>query len=508
MTRFPLASILALALGLSLLSASPADAAHRAKHSAKPSETTTIVVTGRLGRLIGLSDKAALRAAWVQYGPDGVVEARAVVEGNECPEIAIDLHRSVMTIRTTGDDKFLTVCSAPIPAQAKQAALVFLKQHAPLPPLSEGNAAWRDWMEKEYGIPVPGPQATEIDREMWRDQIAAKVRYDLVPLPLSVPDPQRIVVFGDTGCRIKGSTVQDCSDPAAWPFATIAAEAAKLKPDLVLHVGDYLYREDACPADFKGCAGTPHGDNWPTWDADFFAPARPLLAAAPWIMVRGNHEECRRAGPGWLRLLGPNAYDRAAACAVHLAPYAVPLGAMSMIVMDNADADDTSVTQASLPLYRNELAALAQAKLPVWLALHRPIWAATEGPLGMPVGGNLTMITAAGREGITAPVELMLAGHIHTFEAINYALVPHVPPQIVAGFGGDLLDETPANLHGTIFQGDSGVRVSEGLSIGGFGFLLMTRQGDVWMIDVHDWQGRIERQCVFRAGRLACPKPR
>jgi hypothetical protein len=29
------------------------------------------------------------------------------------------------------------------------------------------------------------------------------------------------------------------------------------------------------------------------------------LRAAPWIVVRGNHEICRRAGPGYFRLLDP-----------------------------------------------------------------------------------------------------------------------------------------------------------------------------------------------------------
>ena len=41
----------------------------------------------------------------------------------------------------------------------------------------------------------------------------------------------------------------------------------------------------------------------------------------------------------------------------------------------------------------------------------------------------------------------MLSGHIHTFEAINFNQA--VPPQIVAGNGGDAL-VTPRNLRGTI----------------------------------------------------------
>ena len=55
-----------------------------------------------------------------------------------------------------------------------------------------------------------------------------------------------------------------------------------------------------------GCAGSPYGDNWAVWQKDFFDPAAPLLAAAPWVLVRGNHELCSRGGHGWFRLLDPH----------------------------------------------------------------------------------------------------------------------------------------------------------------------------------------------------------
>ena len=65
--------------------------------------------------------------------------------------------------------------------------------------------------------------------------------------PLPRPNPRRIVVFGDTGCRIEGKRAQACNNPNEWPFPKIAAIAARAKADLVLHVGDYLYREGPCP---------------------------------------------------------------------------------------------------------------------------------------------------------------------------------------------------------------------------------------------------------------------
>jgi hypothetical protein len=393
-------------------------------------------------------------AYWVQLGPDGVAEARAVMNGSTCPSF-VTVHAEItMTPRAQANSEFALLCSAVIPAGATF-----------------------------FEISISG--------ERW-------------PLPQIHPDPQRILVIGDTGCRLKGSLVQPCNDAQQWPFPDIARNASLLMPDLVIHVGDYLYRENACPANEAGCQGTPFGDNWPTWNADFFAPAQPLLAAAPWVFVRGNHEDCQRAGPGWTRLLAPAPYDPVNICADHTPPFSVPLKAMTLVVMDNASAPDTAVDASAVPVYRKELTDLGNGQMPVWALMHRPIWAAVSGPLGVPIGGNATEIEAAGKNGIPEPVELLLAGHIHTFEAINYA-DNKVPPQILAGGGGDMLDNTPENLKGTIFQGSSGVSVKDGLSINGFSYLLMTKASPGWDIAVYDQSGEPIRHCTFAGGRVDCP---
>ena len=85
-------------------------------------------------------------------------------------------------------------------------------------------------------------------------------------------------MIGDSGCRIKVSdnVFQNCNDAATWPFATVAATAAAAAPDLVIHVGDYHYRENACPPGNVGCAGSPWGYGWDSWEADLFAPAAKL----------------------------------------------------------------------------------------------------------------------------------------------------------------------------------------------------------------------------------------
>ncbi|MGC9952975.1 MAG: metallophosphoesterase [Rhizomicrobium sp.] len=477
------------------------------RHRPPSHEQDTAATIVRSIEAVTPAQQGSLRSAWVQYGPGGVVETRAVVDGKSCPAIFVDLHQKLMQQRAASDEKFATVCAAPLPKGTNQAAIVFRVYRVPPPHAGAGVAAWEAWVHEEYGLANPGPNASEADWLAWSDAVNQKAQYQIVPLALPAPEPHRIIVLGDTGCRIKGKELQDCSDPKEWPFPRIAAKAAKLKPDLVIHVGDYLYRESACPAGFAGCAGTPYGDNGPTWDADFFTPARPLLAAAPWVFVRGNHEDCERAGPGWLRLLGPLPFDAGTPCAAHLASYSVPLGALNLVIMDNANAPDTAIASDMVPLYRSEIASLATAEAPSWLLLHRPIWGAVTGPMGLPVGGNQTMIAAVGMSGIPSPVELMLAGHIHTFEVMNFRDKDHVPPQLIAGFGGDTLDPTPSVLKGTVFQGKSGVVVKDGLSLPGFGFLLMTKDADGWTIEVHDVHGKIERTCLFRSGRLDCAKP-
>ena len=397
----------------------------------------------------------AATQAWVQAVATGGYEARVITDDAACPTLKSDKGDAVLTARAPANGAFPLTCSAPIPAGAAKASI--------------GDS--------------------------------------VLPLPLAAPN--RILVLGDTGCRIKGSALQACNDPAAWPFPSVAAAAAQLKPDLVVHVGDYLYREEPCPAGNAGCAGSPSGDNWPSWQADFFTPAAPLLAAAPWVILRGNHEDCQRAGLGFLRLMGPDAFDPAAPCNSHLAPFLVSLGGPSLAAIGDADAPDTDIDKKLVPVYTAELQGLASAPAPVWFVAHRPIWAAISGPLNIPIGGNATIIAAASDTPMPPNVALMLSGHIHTFEAINYD--GKVPPQIVAGNGGDNLDVTPLNLKGAIFQGHSGVGVKDGLSVGGFGFLMMTRQDANWMVDLYDSVGRRKGQCLFTpgsgdaVGRVDCP---
>ena len=383
---------------------------------------------------------------WVQLAPGGGAELR-IATADSCPGVTVDGAVYASVERAAPDADFpLRLCAITLPVGARSAAI--------------------------GGIAIPLPN----------------------------PSPERILIIGDTGCRIQGRTAQACNDPEKWPFATIAAEAAKLNPQLVIHVGDYDYRESACPAGNAGCAGVEWGDNWRSWIADFFTPAAPLLATAPFVFVRGNHEECSRFGPGWLRLLGPLQFVPGAACTEHIAPYAIPLQGMTLAVMDDASAPDTDAPLNLVQLYRGDLQALARlASGPVWLATHRPISGYVRIPPFISAGGNQTLLSAIQEDGFPKNVELMLSGHIHAFEAINY--IGALPPQLISGNSGDNLDAAPADLSGLNI---GGLPVSSGFTLPGFGFLLLTRERTGWNVGIYNLHGVKTRSCVFAARHLDC----
>ena len=149
-------------------------------------------------------------------------------------------------------------------------------------------------------------------------------------------------MIGDTGCRLKGDLTQDCNDVRRWPFPLVAERAAARHPDLVIHVGDYYYRESPCPKNNAGCAGSPHGDQWTSWNADLFSPVAPLLKAAPWIFVRGNHEQCGRGADGWFRFIDAAPMPQQCEQSITAPPFTVRIDGLTLNVMDSADTDDIS----------------------------------------------------------------------------------------------------------------------------------------------------------------------
>ena len=296
----------------------------------------TMALLGAALTLPAYSDAATL-AAWSQYGNDGKVEARIVTDEAACPALSVDGASQPMAERSSGVVEFpIRVCVGNIPLGAKS--------------VSAGGKT----------LPVPAAR------------------------------PHHIVVIGDTGCRLKGDLVQACNDENAWPFKAVATHAADEHPDLVIHVGDYYYRETPCKAGDTRCAGTPTGDNWPSWQADLFSPAGKLMGAAVWLAARGNHEDCKRGGLGWTVLLGRDPANTR--CIAHEKPLFLDIGGVKLALLDDNDADDKpGVIAPAAAALKSDLSAVTAAKAN-WIITHHPFHGINKVASGNQAeGGNDTL---------------------------------------------------------------------------------------------------------------------
>lgn len=347
-------------------------------------------------------------------------------------------------------------------------------------------------------------------------------------LALGTRDPRRIVVVGDSGCRIKRSdnAFQACNDAAVWPFARIAAAAAAMHPDLVLHLGDYHYRENACPPGTVGCAGSPWGYGWDAWDADFFAPAAPLLSAAPWIFVRGNHESCNRAGQGWWRFLDPRALVAGRDCndasndadGDFSEPYAVPLSrGTQLIVFDSSNVGVAPLT-ADDALYRTyapqfgRALALASGVAHNVFVNHHPILGFAADPTHPPDGvyaGNASLqsVLAAYRgEALFPPnIDVLIAGHNHLFELVSFSTAH--PIQLISGNGGTSHDAALPRTLGSGAAAVPGALVESIASTNLYGFTSLepdSQREGAWQARVWDERGNSLATCSLAGRTMRC----
>jgi len=307
----------------------------------------------------------------------------------------------------------------------------------------------------------------------------------------------------------------------------VAASAAAWKPDLVVHVGDFHYREDPCPANRPGCAGSPWGYGWGAWNADFFAPGRALLAAAPWVAARGNHEICARGGQGWMRFLDPWPYSAARSCdrpqddalADYSDPYAVPLGAgAELLVFDSANTSYKGFKPGDVRIERyaellRKIALLAGRAAHVIALDHHPLYGfgaernATTGALRLFDGdaGLIQVFGAATPRLLPANVDVLLSGHVHLQEQVSFST--DFPSQFVSGFAGTAEDIVP--LPASVPPGTQpapGADVEAMSSwIDGFGFMSMERTGpDRWQVVIHDRDGAPVNTCLVVGRHSRC----
>lgn len=387
--------------------------------------------------------------SWVQLGPDDTILARAV-RAETCPQISIDGVERTMDLRAAATaDHPNVVCESIVPSTSETVSI-------------EGTA-----------------------------------------LPLPDADPQRIAVIGDTGCRLKEpNSFQNCNDPNEWPFAGIASAAASWEPDLIIHVGDYHYRESACPAGNAGCAGSPYGDTWAAWNADFFTPAGPLLDAAPWILIRGNHEDCNRAGEGWFRYL--DALPMPAECQPFTEPWSLSIGGVNAVVLDAASTQDVEadpeITKAFEPVSQKALELAGDG--PTWLLTHKAFWSIGVGKDGQPTIWSTATYNASGFADHSNAFDLVIAGHVHMSQLLWFTPESNRAPQLIAGGGGTRLDDMASGEFDGATLGDP--ELEQGWRWQHFGFMTIQPIDGGYVTGVQLLDEPSPATCLSVGPRLTC----
>ncbi|MGW0509575.1 metallophosphoesterase family protein [Streptomyces olivaceoviridis] len=372
----------------------------------------------------------------------------------------------------------------------------------------------------EVGVPLTASGAR-------LEQVAAAVLHPgdrRLPLPgwTSTTRPQRIAVIGDTGCSVpKAGAVQNCADhQTGWPFPTIANSAATVtRPDLVIHVGDYLYREDPDRENDKqrnpGCTTTADAASWDCVVADFFRPAQTLLAGAPVALTRGNHEDCNQnfkggAGGAWFRYLADDLRGDGT-CDRYTDPVAIRAGLLNLVSLDSSFADpmDNGSTAAKAVFTRqlDQVNQYAQRRPgeDFFLFTHKPLWMVksaghTTGDVTWltRVLGDAVADTALHR--LARNVRLVLSGHVHLYQMVDFDTVR--PPQLTVGSSGGPLDDGPDDLlvlgqpvgtppqpvHQSITQT---VGPTGGTGVFGYADLGYSSAGNTWVLTFRNTNGRV-----------------
>lgn len=292
-------------------------------------------------------------------------------------------------------------------------------------------------------------------------------------IPAALPDEvDEVAILADSGCRVDEKRIQDCNSRDGWPLAQMAERIAAARPDVILDPGDYYYREIACPAeDAAKCSpgpsptpGMPFDENDQGWLYEMIEPMSPMFPVAPIAFLRGNHEDCGRAGNGFFLYLDPRdgvedlcapqqTGDGLQAHPPQTTPtwaFDLPIAAnggreLRVAMVDSAYGTDKELTDwvDKQRVSYSEAAALTTPTpgRESWLLTHRPLFAVIadvnlpkDDPLADTWSSDGQMVASYG---LLDNYSMILASHNHYLQATQ---IPGQPGALIMGNGGALLD--------------------------------------------------------------------
>jgi len=261
---------------------------------------------------------------YVILGVGGAPLARAVIDEHAaCPSVTSSTQSVEAHVRFAGSERFpIRVCEAELPADFKGGMF--------------GTAALPNLSRTIHHTLVLGDTGVDLG-----PHCQCLVSGSLHGVPECKPEEKGT-------CGELGFSVNFRRQGEPSPFTPVATVAAANQPELVIHTGGYVHRHTPCGHKLEGCPkalgqdAADWGDRWLSWREDFFMPSKPLLEAAPWIVVRGDQEGCQLGHwRGWSIFLDPRPATleeqvTATSCPDAAPAYRVHLARERFIVMDDS----------------------------------------------------------------------------------------------------------------------------------------------------------------------------
>lgn len=297
----------------------------------------------------------------------------------------------------------------------------------------------------------------------------------------------RFIVLGDTGCEAsffdKHFVKQDCTDLNSWPFKTVADQVASVNPDLIIHMGDYSYRnkftdkiDEAKNKDLQ----------WFFMKQDFFTPASNMLHSAPMLFVRGNHDKCELMGDAWFLFFDAQAHQKE--CLKQSPTYNLNINDLNFMVFDSAEAPSgPEYSLETLEKYKSDFATgINNLKKKAWLLIHHPIISLNELAQGETINSKIPaqVISDAFLESYTKNLPIAISGHFHLMADIKRKTDGF--EQFITGNGGTIIHKAKRDAY-TYFAKDENEQVQARVK---YGYLQFDRKDDNnWKVTAYSMHG-------------------
>jgi hypothetical protein len=163
--------------------------------------------------------------------------------------------------------------------------------------------------------------------------------------------------------------------------------------------------------------------------------------------------------------------------------------------LDSSSADDDQAGEEDVRYFTNQINLIQAGGASDWVLTHRPFWSGSI---------NQTLQESARNAGLSvkgSPFDLILAGHVHLFEAFTFN--DHGPSQLVLGNGGtEMNDEAFAKAMRALSKSDSR-KIKKAIVKRDFGYLVLD-QGDQesWSGEVRSKEGKLITHILIKRKSL------